>query len=277
MRGTVRIAETMVNDLLLEMGIRKWKQSDLYQPVDDDNIARGHLRRDPHAMGSGHTELRMLGAPALTRKHGVSVERACRLIEELLKEEGPGMAYCRWPAAALGEWKDDPDLREYPEGTLSIELYSHAALTSGNLPRLEATSKAAGEINNSFFSIGLDRRTIDEAPEQQGQDVMWSLEHFPPVMEHLMFDNLYYTFCCQVSISSGAYESFLAWSDLPCCTCEIRQRCFSWLCWKGGHLYGERYATFGSQSGCSPLGTQIYGTRQKLEQKKQLSCWTPPE
>ncbi len=192
-RGTLKIIETMVNDFLLEMCLRTWKLHPLYQGDLQYCVESRGYRKDTHGPGYRVTDVRMIGAPN-RGIHNITPEKVKKLLEDLVLGNGPGGS-C-WPDDLLGEWLDDPDLAT--SETLEIELYNYASLTTGKQPRLEASAKASGEIDNSWFSIGVPRQEPGPAVPSIGADTLWSHD-FPPNSDHLNFDQEMTTLCCQVN------------------------------------------------------------------------------
>ena len=181
----------MVNDFLLDMCLKIWKNNPLYQGGLEHIVDSRGYRRDTHGPGYRVTDVRMLGAPN-RGDHNITKEAVKHLLEDLLLGNGPcGQS---WPEDVLGDWINDPDVQN--SETLEIELYNFASLTAGIAPRLEASSKASGEIDNSWFSVGIPRNEVGAAPTSIDASVLWGHDEFPPVLEHLKYDQEMITFCC---------------------------------------------------------------------------------
>ncbi len=61
-RGSIKIMQTMVNDLMTEMQIRWWKSRDLYQPIFNGGDERTKFMRDRQGDGPARpSQIRMLG------------------------------------------------------------------------------------------------------------------------------------------------------------------------------------------------------------------------
>ena len=81
---------------------------------------------------------------------------------------------------------------------MKIEFYDFESLTSGTAPRLEDSSKAFGEIDNNWFSIGIPREEHGALLSPMDANTFWSHD-FPPVFDHLLFNQKRTNFCCQVN------------------------------------------------------------------------------
>lgn len=88
----------MVNDMLLERHLRHLKVSPMYMPVDDDALEGRRYARDEWGPGGHPTDIQMLGTGHSGTLHGVSPQRAAKLIEDLIHGAGLGMPGLAWSA-----------------------------------------------------------------------------------------------------------------------------------------------------------------------------------
>ncbi len=123
-RGSIKILQALVNDLMMEMKVRWWKSQDLYQPL----VAAGgdeqkKFKRDRHGDGRARlSNIRMLAALKGCCEGMFTEETVVQLFEELLVGDGP---FGQWPEEFLGEWLDDVQVTHFEE--LKVKLHSYAS------------------------------------------------------------------------------------------------------------------------------------------------------
>ena len=90
-RGSIKILQTMVNDLRMEIKVRWWKSQDLFQPlVAAGGDERKKFKRDCLGDGpAGPSNIRMLGAPKVCGEGKFTEVAVAQLLEELLVGDGP--------------------------------------------------------------------------------------------------------------------------------------------------------------------------------------------
>ncbi len=131
-RGSIKILQTTVNGLMMEMKVRWWKSQDLYQPlVVAGGDEQKKFKRDRHGDGpAGPFSIRMLGAP-----------KGCC--------EGTCWGFSLRTMARRVPWIDDVQVTHFEE--LEIKLHSYESFTTDGIPPLELFDNVSGEIGNSFF------------------------------------------------------------------------------------------------------------------------------
>ncbi len=97
-RGSIKILQTMVNDLMMDMKVRWWKSQDLFQPlVAAGGDERKKFKRDRHGdRPDGPSNIRMLRAPKVCCEGTFTEVAVAQLLEELLVGDGP-----------LGQWPEE--------------------------------------------------------------------------------------------------------------------------------------------------------------------------
>jgi hypothetical protein len=89
-RESIKIMQTMVDDLMTEMKIRWWKSENLYQPILDGGDERTEFKRDRQGDGpASPSHIRMLGVSRRCCEDTYIVEAVEKLLEELLLGDGP--------------------------------------------------------------------------------------------------------------------------------------------------------------------------------------------
>jgi hypothetical protein len=136
---------------------------------------------------------RMMGAPNRGDQI-MNPNKAKLLLEDLILGKGPDGG-C-WPDDMLGDWVNDPDIGR--SISVEIKFYDFASLTSGTSPRLEVSSKAYGEIDDNWFSIGIPREEPSAPLSPMDANTLWSHD-FRPVLDHLLFDQEMTTLRCRVN------------------------------------------------------------------------------
>ena len=214
-RGSIKILQTMVNDLRMEMKVRWWKSQDLFQPlVAAGGDERKKFKRDCHGDGpAGPSNIRMLGAPKVCGEGTFTEVAVAQLLEELLVGDGP---LGQWPEEFLGEWLDDVQVTHFEE--LEINLFSYASFTTDGIPRLETIDNVSGEIDNSFFCIKLPRpdADFDAFCDQLDLNVIYDVDDFAPWSQHLIDDHCFRYFCCQVGVNNACEPLMLCTILLGC-------------------------------------------------------------